>query len=93
MERRMFLKSSAMAGAVMAFSGKPGWAKSADAHVEIFADDTSATIAPEIYGHFTEHIGGVIYDGVWVGEKSKIPNEYGIRKERSEEHTSELQSL
>ena len=81
MERRMFLKSSAMAGAVMAFSGKPGWAKSADAHVEIFADDTSATIAPEIYGHFTEHIGGVIYDGVWVGEKSKIPNEYGIRKE------------
>jgi len=81
MERRKFLKSSAMAGAVMAFSGTPGWAQSADAHIEIFADDIIATIAPEIYGHFTEHIGGVIYDGVWVGEKSKIPNQYGIRKE------------
>lgn len=23
-------------------------------------------IAPEIYGHFAEHIGGVIYDGIWV---------------------------
>ncbi len=25
--------------------------------------------------------GGVIYDGVWVGEKSKIPNQYGIRSQ------------
>jgi alpha-N-arabinofuranosidase len=81
MERRQFLKSSAMAGAVLAFSGRPGWAKSADAQVQIFIDDAGSTIAPEIYGHFTEHIGGVIYDGVWVGPKSKIPNQYGIRSE------------
>ena len=32
------------------------------------------TIAPEIYGHFTEHIGGVMYDGIWVGKNSPIPN-------------------
>ena len=38
-------------------------------------------IAPEIYGHFTEHIGGVIYDGIWVGKDSKIPNINGFRKE------------
>lgn len=38
-------------------------------------------IAPEIYGHFTEHIGGVIYDGLWVGKDSKIPNINGFRKE------------
>ncbi|HKC64042.1 MAG TPA: alpha-L-arabinofuranosidase C-terminal domain-containing protein, partial [Pyrinomonadaceae bacterium] len=25
------------------------------------------------------HLGGVIYDGVWVGEKSKIPNTGGVR--------------
>ena len=24
-------------------------------------------IAPQIYGHFTEHIGGVIYDGTFSG--------------------------
>lgn len=38
-------------------------------------------IAPEIYGHFTEHIGGVIYDGIWVGKDSPIPNVKGFRKE------------
>ena len=39
------------------------------------------TIAPEIYGHFSEHIGGVIYDGLWVGKDSKIPNIRGFRKD------------
>ncbi len=39
------------------------------------------TIAPEIYGHFSEHIGGVIYDGIWVGKDSKIPNIRGFRKD------------
>lgn len=39
------------------------------------------TIAPEIYGHFTEHIGGVFYDGLWVGKDSDIPNIKGFRKE------------
>lgn len=39
------------------------------------------TIAPEIYGHFTEHIGGVFYDGLWVGRDSSIPNVNGFRKE------------
>ncbi len=38
-------------------------------------------IAPEIYGHFTEHIGGVIYDGIWVGQDSSIPNIKGFRKD------------
>jgi len=38
------------------------------------------TIAPELYGHFSEHIGGVFYDGLWVGKDSKIPNVRGFRK-------------
>ena len=33
----------------------------------------------------SEHIGGVIYDGVWVGENSKIPNIGGLRKDLVEE--------
>jgi len=81
MHRRQFLKTSSMAGAALAFSGRPSWAKSADARIEVFLTEPGTVIAPEIYGHFTEHIGGVIYDGVWVGEKSKIPNDYGIRRE------------
>ena len=37
-------------------------------------------IAPEIYGQFTELLGGVFYDGLWVGENSEIPNVKGFRK-------------
>jgi alpha-N-arabinofuranosidase len=81
MERRQFLKSSAMAGTVLAFSGKRIWATSADARIEIFLNEPKGEISPNIYGQFTEHIGGVIYDGVWVGEKSKIRNLHGIRAE------------
>ena len=39
------------------------------------------TIAPEVYGHFSEHIGGVFYDGLWVGKDSKVPNIRGFRKD------------
>ena len=39
------------------------------------------TIAPEIYGHFVEHLGAVVYDGIWVGEDSRVPNVGGIRKQ------------
>ena len=38
-------------------------------------------IDPKIYGHFIEHLGRCIYDGIWVGEKSPIPNIKGFRKE------------
>ncbi|MGD1062942.1 MAG: alpha-L-arabinofuranosidase C-terminal domain-containing protein [Terracidiphilus sp.] len=68
-----------MAGAMFAFSRKPSFAESIDARIEVLLDEPIATISPNLYGHFTEHIGGVIYDGVWVGENSKIPNQNGIR--------------
>ena len=59
----------------------PRVSTAATARIDILPDEPIATISPNIYGHFTEHIGGVIYDGVWVGENSKIPNVGGIRKE------------
>jgi alpha-N-arabinofuranosidase len=37
-------------------------------------------ISPHLHGHFVEHLGGVVYDGIWVGRDSKIPNIGGIRK-------------
>ena len=78
--RRQFLKSSALAAATLIGSpARHAWAKGADSRIEIFLDEPKDEISRNIYGHFTEHIGGVIYDGVWVGENSKIPNQYGIR--------------
>jgi alpha-N-arabinofuranosidase len=41
--------------------------------------DSFATINPNIYGHFAEHLGRCIYDGIWVGEDSPIPNVGGFR--------------
>ena len=38
-------------------------------------------INPEIYGHFAEHLGRCIYEGLYVGEDSKIPNVNGMRKD------------
>ncbi|HBB92996.1 MAG TPA: alpha-N-arabinofuranosidase [Bacteroidales bacterium] len=39
------------------------------------------TINKNIYGHFAEHLGRCIYDGIWVGPDSKIPNVNGYRKD------------
>lgn len=52
--------------------------------VHILYPERVGTISPEIYGHFSEHIGGVIYGGIWVGENSKIPNVNGFRKALAE---------
>ena len=50
----------------------------------LFAPHVIGTIAPEIYGHFSEHIGGVFYDGLWVGRDSEVPNIRGFRKDLTE---------
>lgn len=39
------------------------------------------TIDRNIYGHFAEHLGRCIYEGMWVGEESGIPNTRGIRND------------
>ena len=38
-----------------------------------------ARIRPEVYGNFSEHLGRCIYEGVYVGEDSPIPNVNGMR--------------
>ena len=40
-----------------------------------------AMISRNIYGQFSEHLGHCIYEGVWVGEDSPIPNTRGIRND------------
>ena len=80
MERRNFLRSAAAsAAAILVFGRRSALAEQAGSHIEVLIDEPIATIAPEIYGHFTEHIGTVIYDGIYVGEGTKIPNQNGLR--------------
>jgi len=75
MNRREFLFSTAAALAIA-----PRTSFAAAARIEILPDEPIGTISPTIYGHFTEHLGGCIYDGIWVGDGSSIPNAGGIRK-------------
>lgn len=42
-------------------------------------NDKIGHINPEIYGHFSEHLGRCIYEGIYVGENSPIPNIEGMR--------------
>jgi alpha-L-arabinofuranosidase len=44
-------------------------------------DIRKGTINKNIYGHFSEHLGRCIYEGIWVGEDSPIPNTNGIRND------------
>lgn len=43
--------------------------------------DRKSTIHKEIYSNFSEHLGRCIYDGIYVGEDSEIPNIEGFRKD------------
>ena len=49
--------------------------------IVVNADIEQATISRYIYGHFAEHLGRGIYEGIWVGENSSIPNTKGIRND------------
>lgn len=51
------------------------------ASLVIQADQPQATINKNIYGHFAEHLGRLIYEGIWVGEDSPIPNTRGYRND------------
>ena len=52
-----------------------------EASVTIDLDEPGATIEPAVYGQFAEHLGTGIYEGVWVGPDSPIPNTNGYRND------------
>jgi alpha-N-arabinofuranosidase len=49
--------------------------------ITINTSAAQGTISRHIYGHFAEHLGRCIYEGMWVGEDSAIPNTDGIRND------------
>jgi alpha-N-arabinofuranosidase len=59
----------------------PAGAQTVSNQVFLRADLAQTTIDRNIYGHFAEHLGRCIYEGIWVGEDSSIPNTKGIRND------------
>lgn len=53
------------------------------ANTQMSVDTTKPgpVINKNIYGQFTEHLGRGIYEGLWVGEGSNIPNTRGWRND------------
>ena len=47
----------------------------------VIADKAGPVISRQIFGQFAEHLGRGIYEGVWVGPNSGIPNTRGIRND------------
>jgi alpha-N-arabinofuranosidase len=87
--RREFLRNTLAGTGLFLFGRGAPWMTasdpSVDARIEVLLDEPLGAISPDIYGHFAENLSGVIYDGMWVGENSKVPNINGIRKELVEE--------
>jgi len=49
--------------------------------LSIDVSKTGATIDRHLFGQFAEHLGHGIYEGIWVGPDSTIPNTRGIRND------------
>jgi alpha-N-arabinofuranosidase len=54
-----------------------------DAVVQIAIESKASTVKIDrhIFGQFAEHLGRGIYEGIWVGPGSSIPNTRGIRND------------
>jgi alpha-N-arabinofuranosidase len=72
---------SFVAAVGLSFGGLSHAAEPIKAQVVIAADKPGARIDRNIYGHFVEHLGRGVYEGIWVGEDSSIPNTRGIRND------------
>lgn len=49
--------------------------------VTLHVDQANTQISRHIYGHFAEHLGRCIYDGMYVGDNAVIPNTDGVRND------------
>lgn len=82
MKRREFVKSMATVASAALIAPRALYAQdTTGSKIEILINEPIGPIHKDLYSHFVEHLGAVVYDGIWVGEKSKIPNYNGIRKE------------
>ncbi|WP_339615764.1 alpha-L-arabinofuranosidase C-terminal domain-containing protein [uncultured Gilvimarinus sp.] len=73
------MKLKALAAIGLLCAGAQLSAKTLNVDIDIHADQTGPVINKDVYGQFAEHLGRGIYEGVWVGEDSAIPNTRGFR--------------
>ena len=80
MKRSVLTLSAALAVLLSATDGARAQ-ETRHATLTIRAGAPGPQISRHLYGHFAEHLGRCIYDGLWVGPKSTVPNTRGIRND------------
>src|SRR5882672_7078298 len=67
--------------AVLSVAAFVSAAEPVTATLAIDAGRPGPVISKNIYGQFSEHLGHCIYEGIWVGPDSPIPNTKGYRND------------
>ena len=75
----MRIRSTLLAIAIASIAAVPAFAQ--DVVLKVDAGKPGAKIDRHIFGQFAEHLGHGIYEGIWVGKESKIPNTRGVRND------------
>src|SRR4029077_867621 len=75
------LGALAVAFLVSPLAGQAPASSAVSATALLRADQPGPVVNKTIYGHFAEHLGRGIYEGIWVGPSSAIPNTRGIRND------------
>jgi alpha-L-arabinofuranosidase len=79
--RRCFGIVAALLGALAPSMSNAQSVGPVSVELAVHADRPGAKIDPNLHGQFAEHLGRGIYEGVWVGESSPIPNTRGYRND------------
>ena len=82
--RRDLLRSAAAASAALLAPRRSSAFATSQQSLAINANVEIGTISPYLHGHFAEHLGTCVYEGLWVGENSSVPNTDAV------EHLSRL---
>jgi alpha-N-arabinofuranosidase len=77
--KRLILTAAALVAAVSPTPALAQAQPATEATVSISTATTGPRIDRNIYGQFAEHLGRGIYEGIWVGQGSRIPNIKGYR--------------
>jgi alpha-L-arabinofuranosidase len=81
MKKTIIRSAAALTTALLTLSGAAAVPAPADTSIVVHADKPGAVINKNVYGQFTEHLGHGIYEGIYVGKDSPIPNTNGFRKD------------
>ncbi len=67
--------------AVITFALTASYGAAQTVNLSVDTTKAGARIDRNIFGQFAEHLGHGVYEGIWVGPDSKIPNTRGIRND------------